>query len=215
MGLNPQIIYIYIYKTHFFVEIKNFLIYSTEDTYLMKYPEKELTEETLINMAKEYISEYIQDVNYDNYIYECETALIKSGEKGAWKENIPMFYHSNKADEKIWEYDLNYREYCNGLATGNLISVDFDGAGNIVRLGYYDYDVDWSSVSADQSIVKESITDFLNKYVRTKYQISGYEIRSQALTCIEGKVCLSLGVGVSFLYNNDEYEMLIPLILEI
>ena len=71
-------------------DTKNFLIYSTEDTYLMKYPEKELTEETLINMAKEYISTmynpdqdtrlfYHNTKSFLNHemIYGCEASGVK------------------------------------------------------------------------------------------------------------------------------------------
>lgn len=147
-------------------ESGSYSIFAQNDTVLSTYEGAAVTEEALFNHAKTYLHSIDSRIDFDSYTYSYEPA------------------HNT----------ITFREFCNGIATADLIRVNCDASGNIDGVAYYERGLDWGSVTVDSERVDETIAAFL--YDHATRHVESYDISSQVLTYVDGKIQLSVYVTV-------------------
>lgn len=147
-------------------ESGSFSITAQNDTVLSAYTGAALTEEALLNHAKTYLHSIDSRIDFNSYTYSYESA-----------------YNT-----------ITFREFCNGIATADLIRVNCDASGNIDGVAYYELGLDWGSVTVDSERVDDTVAAFL--YDHATRHVESYDISSQSLTYVDGKIQLSVTVEV-------------------
>lgn len=186
---------------------KSFMIAKKDDGVLATY-DTTLTETNLIQFAQSHIRLYIKDIDFSKYESGISTFVIVSGENSAWGETEKSFYLSNSEHELVRSYDVTFRTLSNGIATGDHIKVHCDSNGNIMWVKYVESDADWSAVTIDHEVVKESLDVFFEQYVHEQYKLIEYEINTQSLSYNfeENKVQLSVTLELTLGSLHDSGE---------
>lgn len=177
-----------------------------ENKILLKKPDsRQLSEQTLIDMGKEYISQYIGDIDYNKYVYKIRTYYTEHYENGASGKEVGGFYLPTDGTEEVRSYTIEYTEYCNDLATSDNIRFTFDKNGDLNYVYYSHDDVDWSSADFGDDKINKSVDAFINTYTTKK--ISSYNISSKVLTLYQGKIKLLVTADLKIDANGSEYTV--------
>lgn len=178
-----------------------FTVVSMSRTPLTSYPETVTSEKDLTNRVSEYLSKYIDISSIKDYSYHCTTNLYVISDNGAWNEAKNGFYIPATENEEIKNYTIAYVLYSGGYETADSIIVKCDETGNIISLQNYNYGVDWSRAKFDESKIKKSIDDYLNKYLNSGYTLKEYEIVSKKIIYSQNSIKLSIVIDVKV--DND------------
>lgn len=182
----------------------SFIIQSIGDISLQDYSFSSLTEQNLILAVQSYIKTYINDINFQNFRYQCSTSVATITDEAAWNETKDGFYISSDNSETITCYQVSFTQYNGEIATENKINVMTDSLGNIENLYYYHYEAPWDQCEVDQVFLNQEIELFLDKYLQSQLQLISYNIKSMTLSCVNNKIALTLSVELTL--KNKEYN---------
>lgn len=189
-----------------------------EERVIIKYTDEELTEQNLLKNAKEYLAQFVPDIDYSAYTYTCRTVLYESGpdyyaglgvnEGFIVPENDP----NSEVQTNATIYLLEFWKYERGGKTADRILFRAHGNGDIHTVAYRDYGVDWSQYNIEQSIVDKSAECFVNKYLGEGCTMQSCEAEVVGLSCGANKdVIVSVLLTVTGLYEGEsiteEYEL--------
>jgi len=189
-----------------------------EERVIIKYTDEELTEQNLLKNAKEYIAQFVPDIDYSAYTYTCKTGLRENGPNysaGLGKTSgfiIPQNDPDSEVQIEVTSYMLAFSKYENGVPTGDFINFHARENGDIHTVAYRDCGVDWSQYKIEQSIVDKSVECFVNKYLGEGCTMQSYEAEVVGLSCGAKKdVIVSVLLTVTGLYEGEsiteEYEL--------
>ena len=78
-------------------------------------------------------------------------------------------------------YNLNYKQFIQGLPTSNYITVKCNNAGDITEIEYHVNDIEWNLESIDPENIKNRIFSFLSTAVSEEYVLIKCNILSESL----------------------------------
>ena len=166
-----------------------------------EFPEDALTEESLLEFAKTFVTQHIDNINFDKYEITVKSGFSCSTDNSNWSENREGFYpyDSENENEYVQRYYVLFDEFCNDIETENEIMLIFDVHGNIRSCRYIDYDVDWSSFTVDEEEVAAAVDYFVDEYVNAGgYKELSYEVKNQKLGWSGEEIYLAVEVEIRY-----------------
>lgn len=194
---------------------KTFYIDAKEGALLAEADMEQLTEEAFVSFVKQYLANYIDVDDVEEYTYKCATSIIINGENSTSSEAKEGFYLPTKENEEITGYQLSFKKYHNGIETVEGVDVACDADGSIYRVMSSDYDVDWGTVVINQKDVENSILAFFKNNDVTKHQVSGFDIQAQRLTYLDEEIQLSVAVNIDVKGKDATHPLLCVLLVEV
>lgn len=174
-----------------------------------------LTEEAAIALTKAYLSDYLPDLNYDDYTYSCSSLVHRFMEDGTDSGSVPYFHIPADTSEQIGYYVLEYRKMVDGVRTTDSVVVVCDADGSITGVEYSDKDVDWTTAKFDQSLIEESVSEYLEEIISADRKFVSYNIEQQTLAYEDGKFVMGLTLTMQWLHNGTEYSSLCAVAVDI
>lgn len=195
------------------VENDSFRIQAKNKTILQSFTGESLSEQAIKSHINNYLSAYISTDILNNYVYSCRTSVVVSKTDATWKETKNEFYTPSNDTETVTSYVIEYRKYYEGFATADCITVRCNNNGDITGFYYYEHNTNWSNAHFEEKKISESVNDYLNKSISSKYKITDYHIKNQKLVVLDQDIKLAVSVEVTLDNNGDKFAVLCPLIL--
>ncbi len=170
----------------------------------VRYEGNDFSEESLLDFIKNYISDFVDIRNIDDYTYSCITHVSVSIPQYSSMEERDGFYVSedlisedSTEEVKIRRYKFQFVKYCNGYKTGDRITVECTADGEIIIFEYNDYGVNWDDYAIftkpeQMDKIKKKIADYLPNVIDEKWTLKSFEPGEPMLVYRNGEPQLTI-----------------------
>ncbi len=206
-------------KTEYFINSDSFRITVIDDSSLCEYKETDLTYEKLLSNIKKYIAEYVDVTLYVDYQFKCTSSLVIHKPNATWGETREGFYIPSNDDfditEKVTGYEFEYRRVIGQVETDDVIRVNCDSNGNIIKLYCCTTGANWASFKIDDQKLSDCIEKKLNEALNSGYEIIDWAIESKSLVYEDESVMLSVSAEVTVKQDEFELSVLCPIMISV
>ncbi len=192
-------------------------INSNELVTLQPFPQETLSEQSLVLHVTDYAQNLFPDFAFEEAVYSCVTAVYVCRENASWREDRDEFVapDSISEGEEISSYTISFAICTEFCATEDRIEISCDQSGNIESVYHCNSGCDWGAVSIDQEKLSKSILQYLQKNLKSVYELTGYTIEKQTLISDDEGIRLAVVAEVMLDVNGDEYPLLCSLSVSI
>ncbi len=175
---------------------------------LKKYEESELSEEKLTKHCKDYIAEFVKDIDYSSYSYTFYTLFKRPEEySGVFNGNRDKFYAESQVENgmtlNIKSYSVNYTYWYGEYYTNNVVKFSIRPNGDIYSITYALVEADWSKYALENEELTKIAKDFLDKYLVDDCKLLLYETRPACIRKLENDVFVFFDIDLSVEYKGE------------
>lgn len=171
-------------------------------------PKKWTSEAEFLSCVQDWVRLLVPDVDFSVYGYACTTSyLVKVDEEYGEYKHADGFYRAQSENEEVESYLFTYTQRAGNFVTENGVTVETDGAGNLLALRYDCYDTDWAFSITDKEL-EDAVDTFIEAHEKeASHRTDDVELLEKHLAIVEGEVQLAVTVSAMCTPRDSSAEV--------